>query len=116
MQGIVTFFLKNFNSEFGISEPLLINEMSKTVLNGMPAEEVYLRACEQIADSGNPKVRRDEYLMALYDLRLKQMESLEKKIAAALETVSREKREDLVLRHKKLTTLKEHIIAKRERL
>ena len=116
MQGIVTFFLKNFNSEFGISEPLLINEMSKTVLNGMPAEEVYLRACEQIADSGNPKVRRDEYLMALYDLRLKKMESLEKKIAAALETVSREKREDLVLRHKKLTTLKEHIIAKRERL
>ena len=116
MQGIVTFFLKNFNSEFGISEPLLINELSKTVLNGMPAEEVYLRACEQIPDSGNPKVRRDEYLMALYDLRLKQMESLEKKIAAALETVSKEKREDLVLRHKKLTTLKEHIIAKRERL
>ena len=116
MQDIVSFFLKNFNAEFGVSEPLLINELSKTVLNGMPAEEVYLRACEQIPDSGNPKVRRDEYLMALYDIRLKQMDILEKKIAAALATVSKEKREDLVLRHKKLTAYKEHIIAKRDRL
>ena len=116
MQDIVSFFLKNFNAEFGISEPLLINELSKTVLNGMPAEEVYLRACEQVPDSGNSKVRRDEYLMALYDIRLKQMEILEKKIAAALATVSKEKREDLVLRHKKLTAYKEHIIAKRDQL
>ena len=116
MQNIVDFFLKNFNAEYGISEPLLINELSKTVFNGMPAEEVYLRACDQINVGSKTEAVRDEYLMTLYEIRLKKLLRLEKRIASALANAPKEKREELILRHKKLTAYKEHIIAKRDRL
>ena len=116
MKKIIEFFLKNFDERYGINEALLINELSKTTLNGMPAEEVYLRACDQFKDSNNSDVRRDEYLMTVYDLRLKQIDGMERMIVKYLEAATGAKKDDLLLRYRKLNTYREHLIAKRDRL
>ena len=116
MKKIVEFFLKNFDERYGINEPLLINELSKTILNGMPAEEVYLRACDQFKENGNYDVKRDEYLITLYDLRLKQIEGMEKMIVKYLESATGSKKEDLLLRYRRLNSYRDHLIAKRDQL
>lgn len=116
MKKIIEFFLKNFDERYGINEALLINELSKTTLNGMPAEEVYLRACDQFNDSNNSDVRRDEYLMTVYDLRLKQIDGMERMIVKYLEAATGAKKDDLLLRYRKLNAYREHLIAKRDKL
>lgn len=116
MKKIVEFFLKNFDERYGINEPLLINELSKTILNGMPAEEVYLRACDQFKESSNYDVKRDEYLITLYDLRLKQIEGMEKTLVKLINGATGSKKDDLLLRYRRLNSYRDHLIAKKDQL
>lgn len=92
MRNVVTYFLQHFDASYGMREDLLLNKLSQMVLNGMAAEEVYLKACEENRKMPNSKAELDTYLVKLYDLRLKHLDKMEKKFIKALDRANPEVR------------------------
>ena len=54
--------------------------------------------------------------MTVYDLRLKQIDGMERMIVKYLEAATGAKKDDLLLRYRKLNAYREHLIAKRDKL
>ncbi len=112
MKEIVEFFLKNFNSESGVSEAVLIDKLSTMVLNGERAEQVYFKISDSIPETNNTKVTRDKYLAVLYDIRVKQLERIEKALVKKLASLPPEERISVKQRLNKLNSYRNHIRAK----
>lgn len=88
MQNVVAFFLNNFEANYGVSDAMLINELSKYVFNGMPAEEAYLKICDETPEIRNVDVLRDTYLSTLYRLRIGFLYRYQKKLISMLDSAN----------------------------
>ncbi|MBR6880982.1 MAG: DNA primase [Clostridiales bacterium] len=117
MKRIVSFFLERSDSSYGIQESFLLNELQMTVLNGKPAEEVYLNAADMFErKSASDKARVDEYLMALYALRKKKLDNLEKSLVSKLAYVSGDEKNEVTSKLRKISEWRDRILAKEEKI
>ena len=116
MRKIVDSMLKNFDGEEGINEALLINDMSSLLLNGTKAEELYLKACSEIKEDRDDQVLRDNYLITLYDIRLKRLDITEKALMKKYMSAEPDEKEQLREKMNKIEKYRDVINDKRSRL
>lgn len=116
MQEIAGYFLNNFEEGYGIREALLINELGKYVLNGRPAEEVYLSMCDSIEEKRDLTIARDLYLAELYSLRLTRLDRIQQALVKRLGTSSDKERTELNDKLRKVISMKDRIRQKAEEL
>lgn len=112
MKKIVEYFLKNFNDESGVSEAVLVDELSRHVINGERAELVYFKVSDSIRETNNMSIIRDEYLALLYAIRIKQLDRIEKAYVERLSSAPREERTEIKQRLTKLNNYRNHIRTK----
>lgn len=113
MKAIVTFFLEHFDANYGCREDMLLNKMAQLVLNGMPAEEVYLQACEANRKPVTRKAEVDTYLLKVYDLRLKQLDKRERQLTSRLATATKEQKEEYLETLRKIDVARKILREKR---
>ncbi len=112
MQAIVEYFLNNYEEGYGIREALLINELSKYVLNGRPAEEVYLSAGDLIPENRDGTVLRDLYLSELYRIRIANLSRMEKWFIRKLQTATGPERDEINDKLRKIVSMKKRLSEK----
>lgn len=116
MKAIVGYFLDNFEAGYGIREALLINELSKYVLNGKPAEEVYLSVSDSLSDTKDINVTRDLYLSELYGIRIAVLTRMQKGLIARISAASSDEKAKLNESLRKVVAMKEIITRKADQL
>jgi len=116
MKKIVDSMLKNFDVETGINEALLISDMSQLLLNGTKAEELYLKACSEIKEDRDDQVLKDNYLITLYDIRLKKLDITEKALMKRYMNASPEEKAQLRGKMNKIEKYRDVLNDKRSKL
>lgn len=81
---VIDFFLKHFDAKTGVSDALLMTELSKYTFNGLPAESAYLQIDSTINDNMTLPVLRGFYLVQLYSLRKNRLLIDRNRLAKAL--------------------------------
>ena len=116
MRNIVSRMLSDFDAEKGVNEPMLINYMSSMLLNGQPAEEIYLKACDEIEEDRDENVLRDKYLITLYDIRLRSLDRAEKALTRKYAAQDPSEREETKQKLMRVQSLREILRSKRDKL
>ena len=90
--------------------------MSQLLLNGTKAEELYLKACSEIREDRDDQVLRDNYLITLYDIRLKKLEITEKALMKKYMDADPEEKTKLREKMNKIEKYRDVLNDKRSRL
>ena len=117
MREIVGFFLEHFNEKTGVSDALLITRMNDLLLNGLKAEEFYLKACEQIRPESNINAEIDMYKRTLYTVRIKKCNEELKLVDSMIQTTEdKEKLDEYIKLNDKIELYRQKLIEKRNKL